>query len=179
MHDIIVAINQRKTIGLSGTIPWHLPNDLQHFKNITLNKSIIMGRVTFESIGKALPQRHNIVVTRNAQWKAPKTYTTLNLEQALEYAQSQTPSARPIVIGGEGLYRQALSSPNVHTVYLTLVDETTTGDRFFPHLPQELIDCGWKLISHQHHPADSKHAHSFTFYCLLSPKAACLSHTHT
>lgn len=123
---IIAAMAQNRAIGLAGAMPWHLPGELKHFKETTMGKPIVMGRKTWEAIGRALPGRQNIVVTRNRDYCAEGCLVVHSLAFAVEQAQGN----EIMVIGGGQLYRQAL--PGAERMVLTLVDCTPEADTWFP-----------------------------------------------
>jgi dihydrofolate reductase len=129
----IAALSTNRVIGVDGDLPWKISADLKHFKSLTLNKCVIMGRKTFESIvamlGKPLPGRKNIVVTRNPEFHYDGVIVASSLEDALEKARALAPTEIHIG-GGADLYRQAL--PYVDELYLTLVDDEPEADTFFP-----------------------------------------------
>jgi dihydrofolate reductase len=139
---LVVALSRNGVIGADNALPWHLPGDLKHFKSVTLGKPVVMGRRTFESIGRPLPGRHNIVVTRNRGF-APSNGVAVahSLDDALAQAQHSarlSGSAEVVVIGGAEIYRQAL--PLAELVYLTRVDLMVEGDAFFADLaPDEWL----------------------------------------
>ncbi|MCB1813703.1 MAG: dihydrofolate reductase, partial [Candidatus Competibacteraceae bacterium] len=132
---LVVAMTQNRVIGRANTMPWHLPSELQFFKQITLGKPIIMGRKTHQSIGRVLPGRQNIVVSRNADLQlAPGCILVASLEDALRTARLAAGSTGEIMlIGGAELYRQGL--PLADRIYLTRVEAEIEGDTFFPELP--------------------------------------------
>jgi dihydrofolate reductase len=139
--NLIVAWSRNGVIGRAGTLPWHLPEDLRHFKRITLGHPIVMGRRTWESIGRPLPGRRNIVVTRNPQWSAPGCERAASLAQALQMCQGEP---EVFVIGGAELFAEAL--PLAQRLFLTQIDATFEGDTFFPP-----IDRGrWRETSREH-----------------------------
>ncbi len=123
---IIAAMAQNRAIGLAGAMPWHLPGELKHFKETTMGKPIVMGRKTWEAIGRALPGRQNIVVTRNRDYCADGCLVVHSFPIAVEQAQGN----EIMVIGGGQLYRQAL--PGAERMVLTLVDCTPEADTWFP-----------------------------------------------
>ena len=131
--SIVVAISRNRGIGRGNQLPWHLPEDLQNFKSITMGKPLIMGRKTYDSIGRPLPGRTNIVVTRS-QRRFPSTVLIANsFEEALSLAKDvcyQTGGSEVMVIGGEMIYREAL--PVVSKMYLTEVEADIEADTFFP-----------------------------------------------
>lgn len=128
---LIVAQAANRVIGRDNQLPWHLPEDLRHFKRVTLGKPIIMGRKTYESIGRPLPGRHNIVLSRQSDWCAQGVSCCASLDGALALAAAEEP-AEILVIGGEGIYRLAL--PRAVKIYLTQVHREYSGDAFFPSL---------------------------------------------
>jgi dihydrofolate reductase len=162
--SLIVATAHDNVIGRNNELPWHLPQDLKYFKSVTLGKPIIMGRKTFESIGKPLPGRTNIVVTRQKNWSFSGVLVAKNIESALETAQAfrteQNNIAEEImVIGGAEIYRTAL--PMADRVYLTKIDAKIEGaDAFFP----ELSSAQWKLISELPGESDASIKHKFLVY---------------
>lgn len=123
---LIVATDLNGLIGRGNDLPWHLPEDLKNFKAITMGHPILMGRNTFESIGKPLPGRTNIVITRNADFKAEGVTVVHSLEEALGAANAET----IFVIGGSSIYAEAL--PRAAVIYQTLVDDEFEGDVYFP-----------------------------------------------
>ncbi len=131
MISLIVAMAKNRTIGKGNTIPWHIPEEQARFRKITLHHTIIWGRKTYESIGRPLPHRRNIIVTRNANYEAPGCELASSLSQALELS---SPSEKEIFIGGgEQLYREAL--PRAERIYLTIIDMEVNGDAIFPEFP--------------------------------------------
>ena len=127
MISLIVAMAHDRVIGKDNRMPWHLPADLQHFKAITSGHPVIMGRKTFESIGKALPNRRNIVVSRNANYSAAGAELVNSLEAALSLVKDQE---EVFVIGGSQLFKEAL--PLAQKMYITYIDMHVDGDTFFP-----------------------------------------------
>lgn len=125
--SLIAAMARNRVIGYQGKMPWHLPADLKHFKKITLNKPILMGRKTFESIGHALPGRRNIVITRDKTFTAPDIEVAHDLPTAIALAAG---APEVMIIGGGELYQQAIKLANC--LYLTLIDAEFLGDTFFP-----------------------------------------------
>jgi dihydrofolate reductase len=147
-----VGINNE--IGFQNNLLWHLPDDFKWFKKHTLGKPVIMGRKTFESIGKPLPERANIVVSKNVD-KIEGTIVTDNLEEAINLAFSK--SDHVFIIGGASVYEQTL--PLADSVYITKVRQQFEADAFFPNLNSD----DWKLYYSLFHPKDEKHAHDFEF----------------
>ncbi|GAB4092359.1 dihydrofolate reductase [Flaviaesturariibacter terrae] len=136
--SLLVAADEGNVIGKNNELPWRLPDDLKYFKNLTWGMPILMGRKTFESIGKPLPGRHSIVITRNPEWKHDGVETVHSLEAALEAAAKRSVNEL-FIIGGAEIFRSAL--PQADRVYLTRIYERYDGDAFFPELGD-----GWKLV---------------------------------
>lgn len=154
--NIVVAVSENQVIGKDNQLLWHLPNDMKFFKNTTWGMPVIMGRKTFESLGKALTGRTNIVVTANADWHAPGVIVVNSLQAALKAAEA-TDALEAYIIGGGEIYRQSL--PFCHRVYLTRVHKVIDGDTFFPVLSTD----EWALHSRLDFPADEKHAYPYSF----------------
>jgi dihydrofolate reductase len=162
MVSLIVAAAENGVIGRQGQLPWHLPADLKHFKTLSLGHPIVMGRRTFDSIGKVLPGRTNIVLTSHPTWLAPAgVLVAHSMPEALALAATQPGGEDVCVIGGGEIYRQALTAADV--VHLTEVHTTVPdGDAFFPTLsPTE-----WREETRQRHPADERHAVAYSFVTL-------------
>jgi len=155
--SFIVAIANHRIMGRNNQLPWHLPADLQHFKAVTLNKPIVMGRKTYESIGKPLPERTNIILTNNLNYQAPGCYVIHSFDEVLKII----PDAEEIlIIGGATLFEVYL--PLVQRMYLTVIDAEVEGDTFFPHFDEK----EWKVISQEDHLADSKNIYPYSFLLL-------------
>ncbi len=127
---LIVAKAANNVIGHNNTLPWHLPEDLAHFKRTTTGNPIVMGRKTFESIGRPLPNRRNIVITRNPDWTAPGVEAAPSIEKALDLCADAT---EIFVIGGAQLYAETLSKAN--RLIVTEIQREYPGDAFFPTIP--------------------------------------------
>lgn len=127
--SIIAALGRNRELGKDNQLLWHIPDDLKRFKRLTLGHPVIMGRKTFDSIGKPLPGRPNIVVTRDAAWAREGVCIAHSIDEALESAKSLD-SAEVFVIGGAQIYEQAL--PYADKLYLTIIDDEKEGDVFFP-----------------------------------------------
>jgi dihydrofolate reductase len=155
--SVIVAASENNVIGRDNQLPWHLPADLKYFKQTTIGKPIIMGRKTFESVGKPLPGRPNIVITRQPDYSREGLIVTASVQEALDAAKAFD-SDEVFITGGSQIIAQALPSL-VQRVYLTRVHADVQGDAFFPVLAKD----HWKLVSSEPHPADEKHKHAFTF----------------
>lgn len=135
---LIAAVAENGVIGNNNELPWHIPADLKYFKQVTIGKPIIMGRLTYESIGKALPGRTNIVVSTNTEFQAPGARVCNSLEGAIDLAKelvSDLAMGEVIIIGGEQIYRQAM--PYVKRLYLTCVKSVVEGDARFPDFREE------------------------------------------
>ncbi|MGB1581360.1 MAG: type 3 dihydrofolate reductase [Nevskiales bacterium] len=152
--SLIVAMDENNLIGRDNDLPWRLPNDLQYFKRVTMAKPLIMGRKCFDSIGKPLPGRRNIVLTRNDAWHAEGVELASSLDQALALTAGDK---EVMVIGGAQIYAQAL--PRVERIYLTRVHNEFEGDTYFPEIDWQ----HWDEISREEHEADERNAwpHSF------------------
>ncbi|QQE10808.1 dihydrofolate reductase [Planctomycetota bacterium] len=157
--SLIVAMSENRVIGREGDLPWHLPDDMKWFVNKTKGHPVIMGRANFDSIGnKPLPNRHNIVLTRDANYSVLPTegLTVLSdVRDAINMAQSQ--NEEPFIIGGEQIYKLAM--PFVTRMYITLVHAHVDGDRYFPNFNPSDFEITNKI----EHPADDRHIHPFTF----------------
>ncbi len=156
---LVVAVADNGVIGKHNALPWRLPDDLKHFKALTLGHPVLMGRRTYDSIGRALPGRLNVVVTRQPDWAAPGVEAVISVPAGL--ARAQAAGAVVFVIGGGDIYRQAL--PLATVVYLTEVHTSVAGgDAFFP----DLSPTEWREESRERHLADERHAFAFSFVTL-------------
>ncbi len=168
--SLIVAMTPGRVIGRDGKLPWHLPEDLQHFRKVTMGHPVVMGRKTYDSIGKPLPGRHNIVVTRNPDWHAEGATAVTSLQQAFEAATAGAASGHQsgdnpdededteiFVIGGAELYRAAL--PHAGRLYVTLVHANIEGDTYFP----EIDHSHWQPVSRSARQS-SKNGLDFTVF---------------
>ncbi len=154
--SLIVAAASNNAIGMEGKMPWHLPNDMKHFKNITWGMPVLMGRKTFESLGKVLPGRKNIVITRQPGWKAPGTVIVGSIEDGLFVAR-ETDAREVMVIGGGEIYRALFD--RAKRIYLTRVEAEPEADTFFPVIDPKR----WYLVSQKNHEADEKNAFNHSF----------------
>jgi dihydrofolate reductase len=154
MLTLIVAVADSGVIGRDNTLPWHLPEDLKRFKRLTMGKPIVMGRKTYESIGKPLPGRHNIVVTRDANYRRDGITIVHSAEAALQAA-GDVPEV--MVIGGAELFQTLL--PRAGRLHLTRVHGNIEGDVMWPALD----DREWAVVERESHAADDRHAYPMTF----------------
>jgi dihydrofolate reductase len=153
----IVAVAQNGVIGLGGGMPWHLPEDLKRFKALTMGKPMLMGRKTFESIGRPLPGRTSLVLTRSHEWARPGAVVVRSVQEAIRTARD---APELVVIGGAEVYAAAL--PHVGRIYLTRVLASIGGDTVFPTLEPG----AWRESRCEEHPADARNAHGTTFSVL-------------
>lgn len=138
---IIVAVAPNKIIGKDGKIPWHLPEDLKFFKKVTTNHAVVMGRKTHESIGKPLPNRRNIVITRQTDYKREDVDIVHSLESALSLCRARN-EQEVFIIGGEQVYKEALLVAD--ELYITDVDLPVVGDTYFPEINEDVwLKAGW------------------------------------
>jgi dihydrofolate reductase len=151
---IIAAAASNDALGKDNKLIWHLSKDLQHFKTLTNGHAVIMGRKTFESMPRALPNRTNIVITRQSDYQAENIMVTSSLSEALTLAKDDP---RPFIIGGGEIYKEAMSVAD--EIELTRVHADFDADTFFP----EINSHQWKEVWREEHAADEKHAHAFTF----------------
>ncbi len=152
--SIIVAAAENGVIGHNNNLIWHLSSDLKHFKNITTGHTVIMGRKTFESMGKALPNRRNIVITANKAYTAPSCEIVPDIESALQLAAQEEEA---FIIGGGTIYRAIWEKAD--KLYLTRVHTAPTGDISIP----EVKASEWQEISREAHSADEKNEYDYTF----------------
>ena len=145
---------QNRVIGRDGALPWRLPADLQHFKINTVDKPIIMGRLTYESIGRPLPRRRNLVLTRSPEYKAPNVEVFGSLDDALATCAGD----EAMLIGGSQLYR--LGYPLCQRMLITVVEADIPGDTLFP----EFDVSQWSIVSREAHRADDRNEYDYTFY---------------
>lgn len=152
--SLIAAVAKNRVIGNRGQITWRLPADLKHFKMVTLGHPIIMGRRTYESIGRPLPERTNIVVTRDPKYRASGCVVVASLEDAFRAAGD---AEEVFIIGGGEIYRQAL--PLAEKLYITSVEAEPEGDVFFPEInPDE-----WRIVSREDHLKDERNQYDYSF----------------
>jgi dihydrofolate reductase len=152
----IVAVANNNVIGKDNDLIWRLPADLKHFKNITMGHCMLMGRKNFESIGRPLPGRTTIIVTRNKDYKVDGCHTVFSIEEGIDLAKSLN-ETELMIIGGGQIYEQSL--PSTSKIYFTAVHETFEGDTFYPTLSSDT----WTLTNEENHSANEKNKHDFTF----------------
>lgn len=152
--SIIAAMAKNRVIGCENKLPWNLPADLKRFKKLTLGHHIIMGRKTYESIGKPLPGRTSIIITRQENYKAPGCYVVNSIEDALKTASNDD---EVFITGGEQVYKQTLNL--AERLYLTLIGVDLKGDAYFPKFNEK----DFELISRENHLRDKENPHPFSF----------------
>ncbi len=156
--SIAVAVGENFAIGKNNQLLWHMPADLKFFKQTTSGHTVVMGRKTFDSVGRPLPNRRNIVITRDPDLKIEGVEVVNSLDEAL--AITQTEDKPVFIVGGAEIYRQAL--PKTQTLYLTTIHHNFDADTFFPEIDRN----EWKLISSEPHQADEKNKYDYTFEVL-------------
>ena len=158
MIIIIAAASENNALGKDNDLVWHLPDDFKRFKKLTSGHYIIMGRKTFESFPKLLPNRAHIVITRNKNYKKEGIIVVPSLEKALEKTKNEE---QVYIIGGGEIYRQSMDIAD--KIELTRVHTTVEADTFFP----EIDDEKWQLVAEEFHPKDDRHAFDFTYLTYL------------
>lgn len=153
----VVAIAENRAIGKNNELLWHLPKDLKHFKEITKGHTIIMGRKTFDSIGKPLPHRRNIVITRRKDLEIEGAEVVGSVDEALAGC---TADDEVFIVGGAEIYKLAM--PKMDRIYLTTVHASYDADVYFPEIDHTI----WKEVATEKHDPDEKHAVAFTFSTL-------------
>jgi dihydrofolate reductase len=149
----IAAMSENRVIGKNNQLLWHIPGDLKHFKNITSGHTVIMGRKTFDSVGKPLPKRRNIIITRqNIEIDGCEVVHSIKAALALCKNEDEV-----FIVGGAEIYKQSLHLTN--RIYLTIIHHQFNGDSFFPEISRN----EWKEVSHENHPADDKNAFPYSF----------------
>ena len=151
MISIIVATSKNRVIGNNNSLIWKLPADLKRFKQITTGNTIVMGRKTYESIGKPLPNRRNIIITRDTNYLVDNCEIVNSLEEALMLCNNEC-----FIIGGGEIYKQSIDIAD--KIYLTLVQEDFEGDTYFPEIGKE-----WTKVIREDFEPDEKNAHKYSF----------------
>jgi dihydrofolate reductase len=156
--SIIVAVAQNGVIGRGGQLPWHLPGDLRRFKQLTMGHTMIMGRRTWESIGRALPGRQTIVVTRQPNYLSndPNVTIASGLDDALQAA-ADAGDDEAFIVGGAELYTESL--PLANRLYITHIHANVEGDTYFPDVHWQ----DWRPVAAEEHDADEKNEHAYRF----------------
>ncbi len=153
--SLIAAMANNRVIGKDNDMPWHMPADLQHFKKVTMGKPVVMGRKTFESIGRPLPGRQNVVITRNKSWQQKGVTVVSSPQEALNVLAE---SSEVMIIGGGNIYREFLSQAD--ELYLTKIDLEVEGDTQFP----DWTSVGeWREVSSEKHASDEKNPYGYEF----------------
>ena len=155
MINIVVAKASNNVIGAKNDLIWHLPNDLKHFKSLTSGHPIIMGRKTFESVGRPLPNRTNIVVTRDQNWNAEDIEIASSLQKAIEAAKKIDDDI--YILGGGNIYKQAIEFTDV--LYITEVHHEFDGDTYFPEIDSD----EWEEVEREDFKKDEKHLYAYSF----------------
>jgi dihydrofolate reductase len=155
MISLLVAMDQKRTIGKDNDLPWHLPADLAFFKRVTMGHPIVMGRKTHESIGRALPGRTNIIVTRDKNYSAQDCKVIHSIEEIKNIEENKEDEV--FVIGGAEIFNKAVHFAD--RLYITLIEETFAGDTFFP----EIIEAEWELVSKEKGIKDEKNPYDYFF----------------
>ena len=153
--SLVAAMADNRVIGRAGGLPWRLPDDLKHFKRLTVDHTVIMGRKTFEEIRHPLANRRNVVISRTPDFRPRGVTVVPSLDEALALGATED---EVFVIGGGEIYRLAI--PRADRIYLTVVHASLEGDTWFPAFEAE---NGWVLEEETRHPADDRHAYPFTF----------------
>ncbi|MDO8436032.1 MAG: dihydrofolate reductase [bacterium] len=161
--SIIVAIGNNQVIGIKNSLPWNLPADMEHFRSLTVGKPIIMGQKTFESIGKALPLRTNIILTLDKSFHAPNCITAYSIDEALQIAQN-TGAKEVMICGGVSIYKQFL--PLAGRLYLTFIDGNFEGDAYFPEFDYN----EWEEVERVSNEPDKNNAYRYSFVVLQKKK---------
>ncbi len=154
--SIVAAASQNDVLGKDNKLPWHLPADMKYFKQLTMGYPVIMGRSTYEALGKALPGRTNIVITRQDNYIAPGCIVVGNVRSAIDAAKKEH-QEECFVIGGGDIIRQTLVWAD--KIYLTRIFHDFDGDTFFPAINKD----DWKLVSEEHHLPDEKNRFAYAF----------------
>jgi len=156
----VYAVSENGVIGKNNDLPWHLPEDFRHFKRITLGKPVIMGRLTFDSLGKPLPRRRHIVVTRRTDYHPAGVEIAHSLEEAIALCKFEPEIC---IIGGSYIFKEAFTKEIIDKVYLTIVHAEVDGDIFF----NKSFDEDWEVISIDARQADDKNEYAYTFKTLV------------
>lgn len=151
MIAMVACMSQNRVLGKDNKMPWHLPEELKYFRRVTMGHTIVMGRRTFESIGKPLPGRKNVILTRSSDYHPEGCEVVHQLEEVLAFQEDV------YIIGGAKVYKQFL--PYADRLYLTIIHEEMEGDAFFPEMGEE-----WKVVEEQPGITNEQNPHPYTFY---------------
>lgn len=158
MISLIVAMDQNRLIGKDNTLPWHLPADLQYFKKVTMGKPIVMGRKTFDSIGRVLPGRENVIVTRNRSYTNDNCTVLYSVDEVKQFAEASEQEV--FIIGGAEIFKEIL--PVADRLYITEIQESFEGDTYFPTIDEKR----WKQISSTSGIVDEKNKYAHQYIVL-------------
>lgn len=161
IRSIIVARADNRVIGKDNQLIWHMPHDLKFFKTTTSGHYVLMGRKSFESLGKPLPNRLNIIITRNQDYSAEGALVVHSLQEALQLAEDQK-QQEVFILGGGEIYKQALEKGLVDRIYLTEIKDSFEGDTYFPELDKNQ----WKETHREEYQADHQNPHDYAFVSL-------------
>ncbi|WP_186577750.1 dihydrofolate reductase [Aquibacillus kalidii] len=156
MISLLLAMDQNRVIGYKNDLPWKLPNDLKFFKELTTSNVIIMGRKTFDSMGRPLPNRRNVIMTRDTSYKQPGCDVIHSIDTIIEW-EKQNPEIEYFVIGGGNIFNQVL--PYANRMYITLIEEAFPGDTFFPEFEEE----EWNITKKEKGQKDEKNPYDYYF----------------
>lgn len=160
MISLIAAMDRNRVIGKDNTLPWKLPADMKHFFDLTRGKPVIMGRKTFESVGKPLKDRNKIILTRNQDFIVDSCVVVHSVEEAIKAAEESAEGEEIMIAGGASVYEEFL--PKAQRMYLTFIDELFDGDAFFPFFdPME-----WEEVSRELHKKDEENPYDYAFVML-------------
>jgi len=152
--SLIVAVAKNNVIGGNNKLLWHLPADLKHFKALTMDHTIIMGRKTYESIGKPLPGRKNIIISRQEDYSAEGCIVLTNLQAAVDLCKKE---GEVFIIGGAEIFKQSMHAAD--KIYITRIDHYFDGDTYFPNMNFS----EWKMVKYLKHHADEKNKYEYSF----------------
>lgn len=155
--SFVVAMGKNRVIGKNNSLPWTMPADMKHFKDLTSGKPVIMGRKTFESIGKPLPKRKNIIITRDKNYSAEDCIIVNSVDEALNAAAD---AEEVMVIGGSQIYKEFL--PKASKMYLTIIDADFQGDAYFPKYDV----TEWEETAYEEHEKDAQNPYGYAFITL-------------
>lgn len=158
MISLIVAMDQNRLIGKDNQLPWHLPADLQYFKKVTMGKPIVMGRKTFDSIGRVLPGRENVIVTRNRSYTNDNCTVLHSVDEVKQFAEASEQEV--FIIGGAEIFKEIL--PVADRLYITEIQESFEGDTYFPAIDEKK----WKLVSSTPGIVDEKNKYAHQYIVL-------------